>query len=92
MVNNAGVVHKATPSNELEEDEVDRMWRINVKPLYYSAKICVPYWREQKRPGLFVNLSSISAPRPRPNVVWYAASKAAVTAVSLLAVGGVRRS
>lgn len=57
------------------------MWRINVKPLYHSAKICVPYWREQKRAGLFLNLSSISASRPRPGVVWYAASKGAVTAV-----------
>ncbi|KIW08831.1 uncharacterized protein PV09_00761 [Verruconis gallopava] len=82
VVNNAGVVHAATPSIDLPEDEVDRMWRINVKPLYFSAKVCVPYWREKKRPGLFINLSSISAPRPRPNVVWYAASKGAVTAAT----------
>ena len=33
-------------------------------------------------PGLFINLSSISEPRPRPNLVWYAASKGAVTVVS----------
>jgi len=82
VVNNAGVVHRATPSIELSEDEVDRMWKINVKPLYFSSKVCVPYWRDNKRAGLFVNLSSISAPRPRPNVVWYAASKGAVTAAT----------
>lgn len=80
-------MHRATPSIELSEDEVDRMWKINVKPLYFSAKVCVPYWREAKRPGLFVNLSSISAPRPRPNVVWYAASKGAVTAVCVYLSG-----
>jgi len=82
VVNNAGVVHRATPSIELSEDEVDRMWRINVKPLYFSSKVCVPYWRENQKAGLFINISSISAPRPRPNLVWYAASKGAVTAAT----------
>jgi 3-oxoacyl-[acyl-carrier protein] reductase len=82
VVNNAGVVHVAKPSEEIEESEVDRMWNINFKPLYHSAKVLVPYWRKEKRGGVVVNLSSISAPRPRPRVVWYAASKGAVTAVS----------
>lgn len=82
LVNNAGVVHVAKPSEEVEEEEVDRMWRINVKPLYYSAKIVVPYFRKAEKGGAVINLSSISAPRPRPKLVWYAASKGAVTAVS----------
>lgn len=82
VVNNAGVVHVAKPSEEVEEEEVDRMWRINVKPLYYSAKIIVPYFRKEGKGGVVINLSSISAPRPRPKLVWYAASKGAVTAVS----------
>jgi 3-oxoacyl-[acyl-carrier protein] reductase len=82
LVNNAGVVHVAKPSEEVEEEEVDRMWKINVKPLYYSAQVIVPYFRKEKRPGVVVNLSSILAPRPRPKLVWYAASKGAVTAVS----------
>lgn len=69
---------------KVSEDEVDRMWRINVKPIYHSAKTCVEYWKRKGREGQFINLSSISAPRPRPGLVWYAASKAAVTAVSLL--------
>lgn len=33
--------------------------------------------------GSFVNISSMSALRPRPNLVWYAASKGAVSAVCL---------
>lgn len=82
VVNNAGVVHVAKSSEEVAEEEVDRMWRINVKPLYYSAKVLVPYFRKQGKGGVVINLSSISAPRPRPRVVWYAASKGAVTAVS----------
>jgi 3-oxoacyl-[acyl-carrier protein] reductase len=82
LVNNAGVVHVAKPSEEVEEEEVDRMFKINVKPLYYSAKVVVPYFRKQGRGGVVTNLSSISSPRPRPKLVWYAASKGAVTAVS----------
>ncbi|KAJ4304871.1 hypothetical protein N0V90_000399 [Kalmusia sp. IMI 367209] len=84
LVNNAGVVHVARPSHEVDEDEVDRMWRVNVKPLYYSASVMVPYWRSKDRGGVVVNLSSISAVRPRPGVVWYAASKGGVSAVSMI--------
>jgi 3-oxoacyl-[acyl-carrier protein] reductase len=58
------------------------MWRVNVKPIYHSAKVCVSYWKRKGKQGQVINLSSISAPRPRPNLVWYAASKGAVTAVS----------
>lgn len=54
---------------------------INVKPLYHSGKACMPYFRKQGH-GCFVNISSISAPRPRPNLVWYAGSKGAVSAVT----------
>ncbi|KAF2708732.1 oxidoreductase [Pleomassaria siparia CBS 279.74] len=82
VVNNAGVVHVSKASEEVEEEEVDRMWRVNVKPLYYSAKVVVPYWRKEGMKGVVVNLSSISAPRPRPRLVWYAASKGAVTAAT----------
>jgi 3-oxoacyl-[acyl-carrier protein] reductase len=83
LVNNAGVVHVSAPSEEVAEEEVDRMWRVNFKPLYHSAKIVVPYFKGRGG-GVVINLSSISAPRPRPRLVWYAASKGAVTAVSEL--------
>ncbi|KAI1081667.1 oxidoreductase [Whalleya microplaca] len=82
VVNNAGVVNKATPSIELPEQELDRLLRINTKSLYHSAKAVVPIFREQGNGGVFVNISSISAPRPRPNHVWYAASKAAASAAT----------
>ncbi|KIW83946.1 hypothetical protein Z517_03192 [Fonsecaea pedrosoi CBS 271.37] len=79
VVNCAGVVHLPSPSHEVAEDEFDRMFRVNVKPLYLSTKVVVPWWKENKIPGSFINLSSISDPRPRPNLVWYASSKGAVT-------------
>ena len=58
------------------------MFKVNVKPLYLSTKVIVPYWKENKIEGHFINMSSISQPRPRPFLVWYAASKGAVTVVS----------
>ena len=55
--------------------------KINVSPLYQSSKAVHPHFKKQGH-GVFVNLSSISAPRPRPNLVWYAGSKGAVSAVT----------
>jgi len=75
VVNCAGVVHIAAPSAEVPEDQFDLMFRVNVKPIYLSTKVIVPYWKEKKVAGSFINMSSISEPRPRPFVVWYAASK-----------------
>lgn len=65
----------------MTEEEYDRVMRINVKSIYHSTKSVVPHFRKQDH-GVFVNISSISASRPRPNLVWYAGSKGAVSAVS----------
>jgi 3-oxoacyl-[acyl-carrier protein] reductase len=81
VVNCSGVIHDAAPSHEVPEEQFDMMFRVNVKPLYLSTKVIVPWWKEGKRAGLFINLSSTSDPRPRPYFVWYAASKGAVTNV-----------
>ena len=81
VVNCAGVVHIAAPSHTVPEDQFDAMFKVNVKPLYLSTKVIVPFWKDKGIEGSFVNMSSISEPRPRPNLVWYAASKGAVTVV-----------
>ena len=79
VVNNAGIVMKATSSHEVDEAEFDRLIRINVKPLFHSCKVIVPYLKERGQGGSFINLSSTSAPRPRPKIVWYGTSKGAVS-------------
>jgi 3-oxoacyl-[acyl-carrier protein] reductase len=71
------------PSIEVPEEEFDRLIRINTKSIYQSAKAVVPVFRKQGRGGVFVNISSISAPRPRPNLVWYGVSKGATSTVGL---------
>ncbi|KAI9712936.1 MAG: Dehydrogenase reductase SDR member 4 [Chrysothrix sp. TS-e1954] len=84
VVNNAGVVNKMLASIDIPEEEFDRLFRINAKSIYQSARACVPQLTSQTNPtgGVFINVSSVSAPRPRPNLVWYASTKGAVTAAT----------
>ncbi|RAH55766.1 alcohol dehydrogenase [Aspergillus piperis CBS 112811] len=87
VVNNAGVLHKAQPSIELSDEEWERVFRVNVKQIHLSTKTIIPYFLKENRAGLFINTSSASGARPRPNLVWYGASKGAVnTATKGLAI------
>jgi len=79
VVNNAGVTYRAGPSTETPEADFDRVMKVHVKGLYFSTKTLIPYFKKNNIPGLFIQISSASSPRPRPNLVWYGASKAAVT-------------
>ena len=64
LVNCAGVVHLAGPSDEVAEEEYERVMRINVKPLFLSAKVVIGgYFKKEGRKGSVVNISSISEPR-----------------------------
>lgn len=56
--------------------------RINTKSVFHSAKHVVPAFRQSGKGGVFLTISSTNAVQPRANMVWYAASKAAVSAVS----------
>lgn len=64
LVNCAGVVHLAGPSHEVDEAEYNRVMKINVKPLFWSAKVIIGgYWKKEGKKGSVVNISSISEPR-----------------------------
>ncbi|KAH7010395.1 oxidoreductase [Ilyonectria destructans] len=79
VVNNAGVVYKACPSIETSEEDYDRVMRVNLKSIYWSSKVIIPYFLAEHIGGLFINISSMASPRPRPSLVWYGASKGGVT-------------
>ncbi|KAM0718313.1 hypothetical protein Q7P37_006645 [Cladosporium fusiforme] len=81
VVNNAGVVHRAGPSTQVPLSEYHRIMQTNTLPLYHSATAAQPIFTSQ-RSGVYINISSISAPRPRPNLVWYAGSKGAVSTIT----------
>jgi len=78
VVNNAGISHRNRPMLEVDEAEFDRVFAVNVKSLYLSARHCVPVFR-RLGPGSFINIGSTAAVRPRPGLTWYSGSKGAVT-------------
>src|SRR5580698_4101009 len=81
VVNNAGTTHRNKPVMEITEAEFDRVYAVNVKSLYWSVQEFVPYFREQGG-GCFINIASTAGVRPRPGLVWYNGSKAALIIAS----------
>jgi 3-oxoacyl-[acyl-carrier protein] reductase len=77
MVNNAGISHANQPMLNVSEETFDRIFQVNVKSIYLSAVHCVPVFRRQHR-GVFINIGSTAAVRPRPGLTWYNGSKGAV--------------
>jgi 3-oxoacyl-[acyl-carrier protein] reductase len=81
VVNNAGTTHRNRPMLEVTESEFDRVYAINVKSIFLTAKHFVPYFRAQGG-GAFVNIASTAGVRPRPGLTWYNGSKGAVIITS----------
>jgi 3-oxoacyl-[acyl-carrier protein] reductase len=81
VVNNAGTTHRNKPVLEVTEAEFDRVYAVNVKSIYWSVEQFVPYFRSQGG-GAFINIASTAGVRPRPGLVWYNGSKAAVIIAS----------
>jgi NAD(P)-dependent dehydrogenase (short-subunit alcohol dehydrogenase family) len=87
VVNNAGATYPNKPTEEVTERDFDLVMNVNVKSVYYSTNVLVPYFVETGRPGCFIQVASTAGSRPRPNLTWYNASKAAViNATKTLAV------
>lgn len=86
VVNNAGTTHRNRPMLEVTEAEFDRIYAVNVKSLYLSAKHVVPHFRAQGG-GCFITIASTGGVRPRPGLTWYNGSKgAAITTSRSMAV------
>ena len=81
VVNNAGYTHKNQPLLETDEATFDRVVDVNFKSIYHMTMATVPIMRAKKR-GCIINIGSVSGMRPRPGLVWYSASKAAVNVLS----------
>ncbi|KAI2793550.1 4-formylbenzenesulfonate dehydrogenase TsaC1/TsaC2 [Penicillium oxalicum] len=79
VVNNAGTSYRNKPTVEVTEDEWERVFNVNVKSIYLAANVVMPKFIEQGQGGSMINISSTGASRPRPGLVWYNASKGAVT-------------
>jgi 3-oxoacyl-[acyl-carrier protein] reductase len=81
LVNNAGVGHQRKPMTEVSEDELDRVFAVNVKGIYHTANAAIPVMRQQGG-GVIINIASTGAVSPRPGLTWYNASKGAVTTLT----------
>jgi len=81
VVNNAGTTHRNRPMLEVEEREFDRIYAVNVKSLFLTAKHAVPHFRRSGG-GCFVNIASTAGVRPRPGLTWYNGSKGAAIVTS----------
>ncbi|KAJ6458226.1 hypothetical protein C8R45DRAFT_913305 [Mycena sanguinolenta] len=79
LVNNAGTSYRNKPTDEVTDDEWERVFKVNVKSIFLSGKVVLPRLIEQGKGGSMINISSTGATRPRPGLVWYNASKGAVT-------------
>jgi len=81
VVNNAGTTHRNQPMLDVSEAEFDRIYRVNVKSLFLTARHAVPHFRE-KRNGVFITIASTAGVRPRPGLTWYNGSKGAAIVTS----------
>ncbi|ALS58474.1 MULTISPECIES: SDR family oxidoreductase [Pandoraea] len=81
VVNNAGTTHRNKPLLEVTEAEFDRVYAVNVKSIFWSARAMVPYFL-QRGGGVMINIASTAGVRPRPGLVWYNGSKGAVITAS----------
>ena len=74
VVNNAGTTHLPAPMETIEEAEFDRVFKVNCKSVYLTAKHFVPHFKENKS-GVILNIASTAGVSPRPNLNWYNSSK-----------------
>ena len=81
VVNNAGTTHRNQPMLDVTEDDFDRIYRVNVKSLFLTAKHAVPHFRK-KHAGVFITIASTAGVRPRPGLTWYNGSKGAAITTS----------
>lgn len=81
VVNNAGWTHRNKPYLEVTEAEFDKVYAVNVKSVFLSARHALPLFRSQGG-GAIVNIASTAGVRPRPGLTVYNSSKGAVITLS----------
>ena len=86
IVNNAGVTHTPSLLEDISEDDFDRVFAVNAKSVYLTAKFLVPLMKAQQG-GVILNVASTGGISPRPKLSWYNASKGwMITATRSMAV------
>ena len=74
MVNNAGITHLPNLMENISEAEFDKIFAVNSKSVFFSAKYLVPKMISIGG-GNILNVASTAGISPRPNLSWYNATK-----------------
>jgi 3-oxoacyl-[acyl-carrier protein] reductase len=80
LVNNAGVM-LYDGIIDIKEEDLDKMYNVNVKGVLFFSKAVIPVMRKQKN-GYIFNMSSIRGVTGAPNKGAYAATKFAVRGIT----------
>jgi NAD(P)-dependent dehydrogenase (short-subunit alcohol dehydrogenase family) len=81
LVNNAGIAGTGKPTDQVTEEEWDRVFAVNVKGVFFGTKHAIPHLR-QAGGGSIINLSSIYGMIGAADIPPYHASKGAVRLMS----------
>lgn len=85
LVNNAGITHLPAAMEEVSEADFDRVFAVNCKSVYLTARALVA--RMRGTGGAILNIASTAGLSPRPRLSWYNASKGwMITATKAMAV------
>jgi 3-oxoacyl-[acyl-carrier protein] reductase len=74
LINNAGTTHLPAPMEDVTEEDFDKVFAVNCKSVYLTAKYVVPLMKAQGS-GAILNVASTAGVSPRPRLNWYNASK-----------------
>ncbi|MFC4214505.1 SDR family oxidoreductase [Pseudophaeobacter arcticus] len=86
LINNAGITHLPTPLDEVSEEDFDRVFNVNMKSVYLTARALVPHMKANAS-GAILNVASTAGVSPRANLNWYNASKGwMITATKTMAI------
>ncbi len=81
LVNNAGIL-RITPLLEISIDEWDHVQDVNARSMLVTTQVAATAMIAAGRGGRIVNMASMAAKRAAPHQAAYAASKAAVVALT----------
>lgn len=82
LVNNAGIAISPGPVVFMPDEAWRKTLDINATGTFLCCKYALPLMMDGERGGRVINMSSIASERPKSNMSAYAASKAAVVALT----------
>src|SRR5581483_8837687 len=82
LVNNAGIAIQPGPVVFMPDDAWRKTLDVNATGTFLCCKYALPLMLDGERGGRVINIASIASERPKPNMAAYAASKAAVVALT----------